>query len=71
MAGFDWPALMRAGMQGLGLRPVEFWDLTPAELRVMLGADTGGPVMGRDRLDELMAAFPDRESDGKSERVTQ
>ncbi len=60
MAGFDWPALMRAGIRGLGLRPAEFWDLTPAELRLMLGEDTGGPSMGRSRLDELMAAFPDQ-----------
>ena len=24
---FDWPGLMRAGMQGLGLKPHEFWAL--------------------------------------------
>lgn len=60
MAGFDWPALMRAGMRGLGLRPAEFWDLTPAELQLLLGNESGGPAMNRDRLSELMAAFPDR-----------
>lgn len=59
MPAFDWPALMRAGMRGLGLRPAEFWSLTPAELRLMLGEDAGGLPMGRDRLSELMAAFPD------------
>ncbi len=36
---FDWPGLMRAGMRGLGLRPAEFWALTPAELRLMLGEE--------------------------------
>lgn len=59
MPGFDWPELMRAGMRGLGLRPDEFWALTPAELRLMLGEESGGKPMGRSRLDELMAAFPD------------
>ena len=59
MAGFDWPALMRAGMRGLGLRPAEFWDLTPAELRLLLGLEAGGPAMNRDRLDALLAQFPD------------
>lgn len=57
--GFDWPVLMRAGLRGLGLRPAEFWDLTPAELRLMLGQDSGAAPMGRDRLGALMAAFPD------------
>lgn len=69
MARFDWQALMRAGIRGLGLRPAEFWDLTPAELRLMLGADAGGPSMGRDRLDELMAAFPDRKAGRDMERA--
>ena len=32
MSAFDWPGLMRAGICGLGLRPAEFWALTPAEL---------------------------------------
>ena len=32
----EWPALMQAGIRGLGLRPVEFWALTPAELMTML-----------------------------------
>lgn len=60
MAGFDWPALMRAGLCGLGLEPAVFWSLTPAELRLMLGEDKGGSAMARSRLDELMSAFPDK-----------
>lgn len=59
MQGFDWPSLMRAGMRGLGLRPEDFWALTPAELQVLLGEGSGSRPLGRSRLDELMAAFPD------------
>ncbi len=59
MSAFDWPALMRAGMQGLGLRPAEFWALTPAELALMLGHGGGVAPLSRSRLEELAAAFPD------------
>ena len=55
----DWPGLMRAGMQGLGLAPEVFWRLTPIELKIMLGADRIAPTLTRARLDELAAAFPD------------
>lgn len=60
--GIDWPGLMRAGLHGLGLKPWEFWALTPAELALMLGIDpggAGGAGMSRARLDELAARFPD------------
>lgn len=60
-SGLDWPGLMRAGLGDLGLKPWEFWALTPAELALMLGVDpmasAGG--MNRARLDELLARFPD------------
>ncbi len=59
MSGFDWPGLLRAGLQRLGLRPHEFWALTPAELTLMLG-ETGQAPMARVRLEELARAFPDR-----------
>jgi uncharacterized phage protein (TIGR02216 family) len=59
MSAVDWPALMRAGMRGLGLRPHEFWALTPAELELMLGTAGGVAPLMRDRLDELMRAHPD------------
>ena len=63
---FDWGALMRLGLRGLGLRPAEFWALTPAELMVMAGAEASALPMGRGRLMELLAAFPDgrRVADG-------
>ena len=63
MSGVDWPTLMRAGMRGLGLRPNEFWALTPAELELMLGPAGGVAPLVRGRLDELMHAFPDGQAD--------
>lgn len=56
----DWPGLMRAGMRGLGLRPAEFWALTPVELALMLGVEASNPPMTRARLLELEARWPDR-----------
>ncbi len=63
---FDWPGLMRAGIQGLGLKPAEFWALTPAELLLMLGETGGAAPMGRAGLEALAARFPDHKdtSDG-------
>lgn len=62
----DWAGLLRAGLHGpalggLGLRPAEFWDLTPAELALMLGVEPGAAAgaMTRSGLGELMARFPD------------
>lgn len=55
----QWPQLMRAGLQGLGLSPDVFWSLTPAELQLMLGQPAeGGPLLGSG-LEALMAAYPD------------
>lgn len=67
MSGFDWPALMRAGLQGLRLTPAEFWGLTPAELRLMLGQAAGQGALGRAGLEALMAAYPDLERQGDSD----
>jgi uncharacterized phage protein (TIGR02216 family) len=60
----DWPGLMRLGLGALRLSPEAFWSMTPAELGLALeGADivpiAGTGFMGRRRLVELMAAFPD------------
>ena len=52
---------MRAGMQGLRLTPDQFWRLTPAELRLMLGQGAGQAPLGRAGLDALQAAYPDKE----------
>lgn len=56
---FDWPALMRAGMLGLGLHPSAFWQLTPAELQLMLGQSRSEAPLTRDRLSVLLDAYPD------------
>lgn len=69
LGGLDWPGLMRVGMRppaqgGLGLKPAEFWALTPAELALMLGVEPGRGVMTRDRLAELVARFPDTTAKG-------
>lgn len=60
MSAFDWPVLMQAGLKGLGLRPVEFWALTPAELKLMLGEARSVSPLARDQLDALMLAYPDK-----------
>ena len=60
--GFDWPALMRAGLRGVGLTPDQFWALTPAELLMMLGDGEGAArPLGRAGLEALAARFPDKE----------
>ncbi|ABG32537.1 rcc01693 family protein [Roseobacter denitrificans] len=60
MSQIEWPVLMRAGIQNLGLQPDVFWSLTPAEFRLLLGdATTSGPLLS-DGLEALMDAFPDK-----------
>ncbi len=59
MSGLDWPGLMRAGIRGQGLRPAEFWALTPAELMLMLGGAGGASGMSRAGLEALARRFPD------------
>ncbi|WP_306154523.1 rcc01693 family protein [Roseovarius sp. MMSF_3281] len=66
-ARFDWPALMQAGMRGLGLRPHEFWALTPAEFELMLGTGAGIAPLRRGGLEALMADFPDTPNEKKDE----
>ncbi len=63
MNGFDWPGLMRAGMLGLGLKPVEFWQLAPGELMLMLGDNADQAPLSRARLGELAALYPDKKKE--------
>ncbi|UXX81640.1 rcc01693 family protein [Roseovarius pelagicus] len=63
MSGFDWPALMQAGLHGLRLKPAEFWALTPAELRLMLGEAKSHTPLVRSGLEALMRAYPDDNGD--------
>ncbi|MEJ6391821.1 rcc01693 family protein [Gymnodinialimonas sp. 2305UL16-5] len=62
--GFDWPALMRVAYQQLGLKPEEFWRLTPTEFMMLLGPETGAAPMGRDAFEALLARFPDTSQEG-------
>ena len=64
MNRFDWAALLRCGVRQCGLRPAEFWALTPAEFGVLIGVDEGGPALSRDGFAALMAAYPDAETKG-------
>lgn len=59
MSAIDWPVLMRAGLRGLGLRPAEFWALTPAELMLLLGHGGAAAPLGRSRLEEMLREWPD------------
>ena len=63
--GLAWPGLLRAGLGGLGLRPDQFWRLTPAELALMLGDPAAVRPMGRAKLDDLRRQWPDA---GREER---
>jgi uncharacterized phage protein (TIGR02216 family) len=56
---FDWPALLRAGLQTLRLQPSEFWALTPGELSLLLGAEARPLPMGRARFLQLTDLHPD------------
>ena len=69
MTQIAWPKLIQAGLHGLGLRPAEFWALTPAELMIMLGMGRQETPMTRSGLERLIAAFPDDDKgdpDGQS-----
>ncbi len=60
MTRLDWAGMLRNAVQGAGLRPDEFWALTPAEFLLMLGPQHGVGPMTRDGLEALAARFPDR-----------
>lgn len=62
MSAFDWAGLARAAT-AKGLRPKEFWALSPAELILILGGGAGAPALTRARLEALAAAFPDHVSE--------
>lgn len=63
---FKWENLLRAGLVSLRLPPEAFWDLTPAELRLMLGNDASEP-MRHAGLKALMEAFPDTPPTGTAQ----
>ncbi|MEM7505521.1 MAG: rcc01693 family protein [Pseudomonadota bacterium] len=64
--GLNWPQLMRLGLGVLRLTPAAFWEMTPGELRRALeGAGVlpfgAAAPLSREGLEQLMAAFPDKE----------
>lgn len=56
---FNWPALLRAGLGHLRLKPDEFWALAPVELMLMLRVDAGSGPLDRRALESLCQRFPD------------
>ena len=57
----DWPTLLRIGLGSMGLKPNDFWALTPAEFLLMAGLEPGSSAaMTRKELDALRARFPDK-----------
>ncbi len=60
MSKVAWPKLMRLGIVQMGLRPDEFWRLTPAELMLLAGAGNDASVaMSREKFAGLAALYPD------------
>ncbi|AKR54738.1 hypothetical protein GCM10011321_20830 [Youhaiella tibetensis] len=61
MKPFPWDDAMQMGFGVMRLSSREFWGLTPRELAAAFGA-LSGPATAppRERLDEMMLAFPDR-----------
>lgn len=53
MTGFDWGGLLRIGVTVGGLKPHEFWALTPSELALILGLEAVEKPLNRARLEEL------------------
>ncbi len=53
---------MRLGLYDLGLRPDEFWNLTPAEFAIMAGEGKAAPALDRSGLEALMQKFPDEKA---------
>lgn len=65
---FDWAGLLRLGVQRLKLPPDAFWRLSPCELRLMLGENPVALPLNRQRLSELVTAFPDRSAAHDADR---
>lgn len=61
---FDWASMMRIGLHQLGLKPHEFWALTPLEFLIITGLEgRKSAVMTRADLAGLCTQFPDSETE--------
>lgn len=59
----DWRGLVAVGIGDLRIPPAVFWQLTPAELTLMMGVSTGiQQRMTRARLRQLSDTWPDMKS---------
>ena len=59
MSGINWDHWLTTAVHHHGLSLDVFWAMTPAELMMVLGMKEDRGPMGRDRLAELCAQFPD------------
>lgn len=59
-AAIPWRRWFSFAVLSLGLAPEAFWSLTLAEWRFLAPDDAG--ALGRARLDELIALYPDNHS---------
>ena len=66
MNRFAWAGLLEAA-RSVGVKPVEFWRLTPAEFAFLVGRSGQAPLT-RAGLADLAAAFPDLKKDQTNER---
>ncbi|WP_438990428.1 rcc01693 family protein [Lentibacter sp.] len=64
---FDWAELLRLGLTRMGLKPHEFWALTPVELMLMLGPEARLRPMDKTGLQALLEAYPDATEVRKNE----
>ena len=55
--------MLRLGVQHAGLKPREFWQLTPAELMLILGLDQDEKPLNRARMLELEEQFSRNQKD--------
>ncbi len=58
--GFAWAVMLRLAVRDAGLRPAEFWSLTPAEFGLIIGIDEVQKPLNRARLAELEALYADK-----------
>ncbi|MFT4954344.1 MAG: putative phage protein (TIGR02216 family) [Brevundimonas sp.] len=58
-----WAPMLRAAL-AMGIPPGAFWRLSLKEWRMLTAVERGPAPMGRGRLDELMARWPDGEPAG-------
>ena len=55
-----WAAMLRLAMRDLGLRPEDFWALTPVEFAIFAGIEAGSAPLTRSVLAALEAEYPDK-----------